>query len=69
MDPLNSTKPEDHQVVSPAGVLLHLSILSIIWFHTFLIAKQSFSCHFFFFFFFLLELALGLFMGLYGLGF
>ena len=29
MDALNSTKPDDHQVVSPTRVLLHLSILSI----------------------------------------
>lgn len=29
MDPLASTKPGDHKVVSPARVLLHLSILPI----------------------------------------
>ena len=29
MDALNSTKPDDHQVVSPTRVLLHLAIISI----------------------------------------
>ena len=48
MDALNSTKPDDHQVVSPTRVLLHLSILSInIGF--------TLSCHFFYNF--LLEVA------------
>ena len=41
MDALNSTKPDDHQVVSPTRVLLHLSILSIN-------IDFTLSCHFFY---------------------
>ena len=44
MDALNSTKPDDHQVVSPTRVLLHLSILSII-------IGFTLSYHFFYNFF------------------